>query len=77
MSWTVNSVVPSTGWTVPLESIDSVEGIGNEGGGVGKDNNEVRENVDLGNDSEDKMIERVSVMSTMMSTTDTFIPTYP
>ena len=74
MSWTVDSVVPSTGWAVPLESIDSVEGIG---GRVEEDNNEVRECVGLGDDSEDKMIEGVSATSTIISTTDIFVPNCP
>lgn len=59
MSRTVVSVIPSTGRAVPLESVDSVEGVGDEGGGVGEDDNEVRESVGPGDDSEDEMIEGV------------------
>lgn len=52
-------VIPGTCRAVILESVDSVEGVGDEGGGVGEDDDEVRDSVGPGEDSEDEMIERV------------------
>lgn len=54
-------VIPGTCRAVVLEPVDSVEGVGDEGGGVGvrEADDEVRESVGPGDNSEDEMIERV------------------
>ena len=52
-------VIPGTCRAVILESVDSVEGVGDEGGGVGEDDDEVRESVGPGDNSEDEMSEGV------------------
>lgn len=62
MSRIVVIVIPSTGTkgrAVILDSVDSVEGVGDEGGGVGEDDDDVRESVGPGDDSEDETIEWV------------------
>lgn len=50
-------VIPSTGRAVLLESVD---GVGDEGGGVGVDDDEVSERDGSGDDSEDEIIEGVT-----------------
>lgn len=47
------------GRAVRTDSVDSVEGVGEVGGGVGDDDDEVRESVSPGDDPEDEMIEGV------------------
>ena len=59
MSWIVVIVIPSTCQAISLEYVDSVDSIGDEGGGVGGDNNDMRERVGPGNDSEGEMSEGV------------------
>ena len=59
MSWIVVIIIPSTCRAVSLKSVDSVDSIGDEGGGVGGDNDDVRERVGPGDDFEDEMSEGV------------------